>query len=73
MRFRIRLEVEPAGFAEGLDVEKREREGSRSGMTLRIGLEVLGTWGEGGFGEELMGSEEFCGTSYVEQLSRQQV
>ena len=43
MRFRIRLEVEPAGFAEGLDVEKREREGSRSGMTLRIGLEVLGT------------------------------
>lgn len=27
------LEVEPAVFADGLDVEKRERRESRSGMT----------------------------------------
>lgn len=42
------MAVEPAGFADGLDVEKREREGSRSGMALRIGLEELDTSGERG-------------------------
>lgn len=39
------MEVQPAGFADGLDVEERKRAKSRSGMTFRVELEPSDEWG----------------------------
>lgn len=39
------MEVQPAGFAVGPDVEERERAKSRSRVTFRVELEPSDEWG----------------------------
>lgn len=61
------MEVKPAGFADELDLKEREKEESRSGMALRIGLELLDEWRWGDLGKSSL-AVEVC-NSVLDKLS----